>query len=400
MAISVAIALLIQFWYIAIGIALVVGIFFYQNRQNKKTTNSVQEEPTPNLVKAQNTITSQPNDDKTVHTPINHVVTADKHKTLRGPKLACGYYYGEIILLAWLDGSNQAKTIPQYFRSRYGLNSVASKTKLIKDGLIITSDVQTSLKKLKVTDLKKILSTNNKKISGKKQELIERISTTVEPKKYEPLLPQSYSLSADGQQLAENNQLFIWAHQNVKSSLTPISDLIGHEHDAGSPAEITIKVIQQQLTDSLQSQHDFGRAYGYAKEIADISEQINNEQTLKYLFLALWLDYPNFAYFDETRHYWIHRYPISTGPQPIQVDLINYHQQYQVSKQQIEANVSHFYQYFNPYFPDGLYIKTNLVQIATSAITDTPDEFIKKEHDFIEHKIPQKQIITDFSVNN
>lgn len=131
-----------------------------------------------------------------------------------GPKLPCGLFYGEVILLNWLNGKELVPEFPLYFTS-YGINPLASFNKIKSMNLIRISSPFEGLPSLKNKDLQNILKNYNLKISGKKAELVERITNNVEESDLITEVPQVYILTDAGKEIVKDYNIFIWAHKNA-----------------------------------------------------------------------------------------------------------------------------------------------------------------------------------------
>ncbi|WP_409251786.1 SAP domain-containing protein [Bacillus sp. SCS-153A] len=91
-------------------------------------------------------------------------------------KLPIGLLPGEVFLIDWISGKSEDVNFPRYFETVYGINAPTSLKKLLNGGYVEETSVMDSLASLKLPELKEILNTKELKVSGKKAEVITRIS--------------------------------------------------------------------------------------------------------------------------------------------------------------------------------------------------------------------------------
>ena len=97
----------------------------------------------------------------------NHLeyIDDDKYKELKNT-----------LFLNWCDGKKLDVEYPRYFSSRYNMKNLDAKhKKLIEDGSLIKASDDLIFKNMTVSELKEVLRKYNLKVSGKKQELIDRL---------------------------------------------------------------------------------------------------------------------------------------------------------------------------------------------------------------------------------
>ena len=97
-------------------------------------------------------------------------------------------------------------------------------TQAIKDDYVTLASPLVAARKSKVADLKEILKQHNLKVSGKKDELIQRLGDNLSMEELEGIFPQkSYELSAEGQKFISENDyvLFYEENYNLKMAFTP-----------------------------------------------------------------------------------------------------------------------------------------------------------------------------------
>ena len=122
---------------------------------------------------------------------------------------------GDIVML-WRIGFNNFTTessIPNYFEYRYGVNSSKSIERLIKINAIILEDAAKSLDIQNMTLLKRILKKHNLKLSGSKNELLDRVLDNIDEKQLEKeFTERKYSITDYGKTLLEKHYEIIEKH--------------------------------------------------------------------------------------------------------------------------------------------------------------------------------------------
>lgn len=126
-----------------------------------------------------------------------------------------GLLPGEIILLEWSNNKSESAIIPAYFEYDYGLNATIDRCKLTRLGYLTTASPSESLKSLRVPELKDILRSNGQKLSGKKIELIHRITDNIDEDLYSTSIPsKSFVCTPAGDKLLKKYSHLVWAHKH------------------------------------------------------------------------------------------------------------------------------------------------------------------------------------------
>lgn len=151
-----------------------------------------------------------------------------------------GLLPGEIILLDWSNHKSEDASIPAYFEYDYGLNATIDRHKLIRLGYLAVASPSESLKSLKVPELKDILRSNGQKVSGRKLDLIRRITDNVDGNLYSDAITTSSLVSTPaGNKLLEKYSHLVWAHKhnskdgiiNVANALTQSIERMQSDYD-------------------------------------------------------------------------------------------------------------------------------------------------------------------------
>ena len=128
---------------------------------------------------------------------------------------------GDIILLDWSNNKYESITTPQYFKYDYGIDASEHRKMLIHRGLLCAASPSESLKTLLVPELKEILHANGEKVSGKKQELINRITMNIDEGQFDDYISeQVFVCTLKGNDLLKKYNNLVWAHKNHSSDGT------------------------------------------------------------------------------------------------------------------------------------------------------------------------------------
>lgn len=129
--------------------------------------------------------------------------------------LSNGLQPGEIILIDWIDGHYIDSSFPGYFEYKYGINTEKSASKLLDKGFISEATPIESLKSFKVPELKEVLKQNELKVSGKKQELIDRLSENLSENEISNYIDKKpLKITSKGQEALDEYYYIVPAHKN------------------------------------------------------------------------------------------------------------------------------------------------------------------------------------------
>lgn len=117
----------------------------------------------------------------------------------------------EIIFLDFIDGCDENVYISDYWKFNYGIDANKTINRLINLGyLTFKSDVTKNVFKSTIPQLKEVLKENDLKVTGKKQELAERVLGNIDTDYLERKFNKKlFSLTFAGEQLIKNNNLYI-----------------------------------------------------------------------------------------------------------------------------------------------------------------------------------------------
>lgn len=109
----------------------------------------------------------------------------------------------------------------QFWKYRYDTEPYELLNWLYNNDFIELDSIDNSLKHKTVNELKTILSNNNLKISGKKDDLINRISSTLNEEQISQYIPERYyRLTQFGNEILNNNPNVAFIHKHPEFDLT------------------------------------------------------------------------------------------------------------------------------------------------------------------------------------
>ena len=136
----------------------------------------------------------------------------------------------EILFLFYCEKySSNENVFPNFWEFRYGLNPEKTVKKLLKLNFIRISTAKESLENIKTNDLKEILRKKELKVSGKKSELIKRVSDSVTEEELSIIFPDRfYRLTELGNsEKTENEYVYIFEKPRYGFTLWEVNKLIG-----------------------------------------------------------------------------------------------------------------------------------------------------------------------------
>lgn len=234
-----------------------MGVFDFIKRmmkQNNKSYESFTNVPVTVNIKSKVSVTSQDID------------------PVMKKKLDCGLLPGEVILINWINGKVEPLNFPKYFHFQYGIDANQRYKSLIIGGYISSGDYSVSLNKLKVAELKEKLNKKELPVSGKKAELVERLSsnlTELETNK----LPKSYILSKIGHEIINEYDYIVKAHSDRHFS---VSDAILYKNK--NPQIKNYSNLKWSYLNSKLNEYQRAETYGLLRNVYFArAEQLHQE---------------------------------------------------------------------------------------------------------------------------
>lgn len=156
------------------------------------------------------------------------VKTFEQRKKLDIPTKK-GLHVPEVLLLHYCTFGkypNPANGYPGFWWFKYGIRDVKKMLESLEDrGFIQYGSVKNALEGLKVEELKEILATEGKPVTGKKAELIERIKTDVSDDVLKSKgLEAKYELTEIGTEELRENEYIPYMHNSSHKTLEDIGD--------------------------------------------------------------------------------------------------------------------------------------------------------------------------------
>ena len=126
-----------------------------------------------------------------------------------------------IPLVLYLEAvrKNPKKEISNSILKKYDADLDKVKEQAISDGFIELEPSLAVANSLKLTDIKKVLKEHNLKVSGKKDELIERLGENLSEEELESHFKgEKYLITEKGEEFVNNNNYIIYIHKNSEVS--------------------------------------------------------------------------------------------------------------------------------------------------------------------------------------
>lgn len=297
-----------------------------------------------------------------------------------------GLSIGEVILLDWQNGKAPDAITPGYFPYVYGINAPKARRNLINKELLVPAPPEIAIKSLKVTDLKKILSSNSLPMTGRKADLIQRILTKLPTASYSAELPKVLTLSEKGQSIESKASILIWAskQKNLSISLAKFIPYLPAEQ----PFEpIAIKLVTTEFSKNLKCCL-FGLATNNASSLQSLEQSMGNtKEALYYLIVQAMLDFQATSSNAENDFY------ASAGDESqigfIQGYVLDFTQRHEVDNQQIIQALARYKSEIQPYLPNYVWMNDEQMQFAFDKIlTGEPGEISEIQATFLKSNVP------------
>jgi thiol-disulfide isomerase/thioredoxin len=155
-----------------------------------------------------------------------------------------------IIFLERADGHREGTAFPRYFKYEYDTNPNILLEKALKNNHLSKSKPLYNIEKAKVSEIKEILKKYNLKVSGRKNELIDRIKINLTEKEIKDNFPGSYYVLTDeGRKIVKKNEHVIYYHKSKYLgiiSLKRYNDLLKEKNDAPNlKYEIALELLDE-----------------------------------------------------------------------------------------------------------------------------------------------------------
>lgn len=214
----------------------------------------------------------------------------EKNPIYRKP-LKCGLLPGEIILIDWLGNKTSSSRYPKYYDLTYDINAFEKTQKLIEEGYIRIANPVEGLWSLRAVDLAKILEYHGLKKSGKKQELIDRLCSSLTLEVIDShIADKVYVITDEGKSVLEEYYYVLFAHQHRATlySVSEAIDFMDGRIDQPSNLEIGTTILRSKLKKDLK-----GKYYGLVRNgflnLARLNDMHNQYEDAVLFYLCMFI---------------------------------------------------------------------------------------------------------------
>ncbi|MBI5458832.1 VRR-NUC domain-containing protein [Methanobacterium sp.] len=157
--------------------------------------------------------------------------------------------FGYVIFLSKVDGHTVGSEFPKYFKYRYDVNTDELLVDAINTNHLTRSTPYYNVEKAKVNDIKKILKKYGQPVSGRKKELIGRITDNLTENEIISEFPGSYYVLTDkGKDIVKENDHVTYYHYNSTNfiglfSLEEYHDLLKNNADANLKYNVALDLL-------------------------------------------------------------------------------------------------------------------------------------------------------------
>ena len=198
----------------------------------------------------------------------------------------------DVIFLERADGHKVGDEFPNYFEYQYGANPSSLLEKALTNNFLIKSDsIVNNMEKTKTSKLKEVLKKHNLKVSGKKQEQIERLIINVSEEELKTAFPDSYYILNDkGKSIVQENEHIIYYHksQHLRNeiSLDKYHDLLKDKTDDSVKYDIALELLKNKAMQN-RDNGDWGLYRNSLFSKAKVYEDKQDNQSALELYLAI-----------------------------------------------------------------------------------------------------------------
>lgn len=138
-----------------------------------------------------------------------------------------GLYVHEVLVLSYAETFTPSqREFQQFWWWRYGIKDLRGLVDSLQErGFIAIGGPESAVRASKVPELREFLKAHGLKVSGKKEELIERVFSEADPASTENFFRETtYVLTSKGKAVLEANQAVIEAHKDPLMSIWDVSE--------------------------------------------------------------------------------------------------------------------------------------------------------------------------------
>lgn len=199
----------------------------------------------------------------------------------------------EVIFLERTEGNEISSSFPKYYKYQYNKDPENLLEKALKKNYLTESDYKFNMYQTTNAKLKDILRKYNLKVSGVKDELVNRLLSNVEEKNLKSIFTKSYyKLTDSGKEIVNSNEHLIYYHKNLKFNETSLEEYnkAFKENEDLNKFEIALEFIEKNASNNLAERH-WGLYRNSFLSKADVYiDMDNNEMALECLLKVCFID--------------------------------------------------------------------------------------------------------------
>lgn len=200
---------------------------------------------------------------------------------------------GEIVLLEWIENKSiSIAEFPQYFSYEYGIDPANSVRFLIDNNYIKTAGLYDSLMSFKVVELKDILKANSLAVSGKKNELINRIKFNISADILNEYVKDKFFAHTElGSSLIRKHTHLLFAHSN--RTMFSVGEVIRFmkENDLFTTTveQLSQLLIMQKIQNDFKPNRNYGLVRNGFLHLGQLNKKFENIDDSIVSFIAMFI---------------------------------------------------------------------------------------------------------------
>lgn len=197
----------------------------------------------------------------------------------------------DVLILHYINKNSRASELNQNFwQEKYYNDNEKSLQRLLEGGYIeYREDCFTSLNKLKVDELKKILQLEDLKTTGKKEELIERIINTASLSNYQEYIKKERVITAKGSEIVKSTDFVYLLHDyNIGYPCDVYNCYLSNKEL--NKVDLVIKFIESKCTFEKEI-HEYSNHSFLYSQLAEILIKYNAKDKALYYLLKACFEY-------------------------------------------------------------------------------------------------------------
>ncbi|MFW6016918.1 MAG: SAP domain-containing protein [bacterium] len=199
----------------------------------------------------------------------------------------------EVIFLERTEGSKVGSSFPKYYKYRYDKNPKKLLEKALRKNYLTESDYEFNMYQATNAELKDVLRKYDLKVSGVKNELVDRLLSNVDEKDLKSIFTDSYyKLTDSGKEIINSNEHLIYYHKNQKLYGISLEDYnkAFKENEDLNKYEVALEIIENNALKN-RAEGDWGLYRNSFLSMADVYiDMDNNEKALECLLKVCHID--------------------------------------------------------------------------------------------------------------